>query len=192
MYCTKIKVIFLPPTYKDYSATRVCWKFCFGVYSKLKIINLWRSQSTMYNEDPESGQTEDNHLTKQACYLLPTLEWESGLQRWRAKPLSPGSRAGKTICLCTLFTECNPFSVSWSFKIQSTAWLYQSFKKFWLQVEGFHQIDVSHLWRLPLFKTEDIFIWSALMAQNQHCPWAQISSSFLPWNIHTNTAFNAK
>lgn len=28
------------------------------------------------------------------------------------------------------------------------------------------------------------------MAQNQHYPWSQISPAFLPWNIHTTTAFS--
>lgn len=97
-----------------------------------------KSQSTIHNKNPKSYQTEDNHLTKQAHYLLPTLEWESGLQRWRARTLSLDSRTGKTICLSTLFTEFNPFSVPWLSKIQHTVWLYQRSKNIWLQLEKFY------------------------------------------------------
>lgn len=109
-------------------------------------------------------------MTKQACYLLPTLEWESGLQRWRARALSPDSRAGKTICLCTLFTEFNPFSVSSLSKIQSTVWLYWSSKKFWLQLEGFHLMGVSHLWRLPFFWDRG-YLHSTVFLQQPKSGW---------------------
>lgn len=153
-----------------------------------------KSQSTTHNKNPKSCQTEDNHLTKQAHYLLPTLEWEPGLQRWRARTLSLNSGTGKTICLSTLFTEFNPFSVSWLSKIQHTVWLYQRFKNFWLQLEKFYLM--SHLWALSWLETVDILILQcsysnpSLDDTKSMLPWCQISSSLLPWDIHTNTEFN--
>lgn len=107
-------------------------------------LSSWRKANLQYTRrNPKSWQMEDNHLTKQACYVLPTLEWESGLQSWRARALSPDSGAGKTICLCTLFIEFHPFSVSCLSKIQSTIWIYWSTKSFFLQLEGFHLMDVT-------------------------------------------------
>lgn len=133
-----------------------------------------KSQSTIHNKNPKSCQTEDNHLTKQAHYLLPTLEWESGLQRWRARTLSLDSRTGKTICLSTLFTEFNPFSVPWLSKIQHTVWLYQRSKNIWLQLEKFYLKSICgqcHDWRQWISSFCSVpaatQVW---MTQNQHYP----------------------
>lgn len=153
-----------------------------------------KSQSTIHNKNPKICQTEDNHLTKQAHNLLPTLEWESGLQRWRARTLSFNSGTGKTICLSTLCTEFYPFFVSWLSTIQHTVWLYQRSKNFWLQLEKFSLM--SHLWALSWLGTVDVLIlqcyYSNLSSDDTKStlPWCQISSSFFHWKIHTNLEFN--
>lgn len=199
----KKKVIFLPPTCKDYPGTKMCWKFFLGIYSKHNIMDLWKA-NLQYTVRILKFQTEDNHLTKQAHYLLPTLEWESGLQRWRTRTLSLNSRTGKTISLSTLSAEFNPFSVPCFPKFNTQFGYTKCLKSFvfsWNNSILCHTCRHCHDLRqwIPSFYSVATAtqVW---MTQNQHYPdvWFPLHSfprKFIQiWNsilsINTNTSTN--
>lgn len=141
-----------------------------------------KSQSTIHNKNPKSCQTEDNHLTKQAHYLLPTLEWESGLQRWRARTLNLILRLEKLFasphCLLNLIHSLFPGNPKFNTQFSYTKGL-KTFGFCWKNSTLYHSCGHCHdlrQWISSFYSVPAaIQVW---MTQNQQYP--NVRFPFIP------------